>query len=157
FAADTVDTEGLLGSADGDGGNDFTIRDGEVLEQPLSHDDLYDRFVDSWRITDDESLFDYADGTDTEHYTDRSFPAGPMTAADLDDADRTRAEAVCRTAGIEDEGVLEACILDYGLTSEIGFVRSAAVAEVRSEEHTSELQSRFDLVCRLLLEKKTKK
>src|SRR5438067_718834 len=28
---------------------------------------------------------------------------------------------------------------------------------VRSEEHTSELQSRFDLVCRLLLEKKKKK
>src|SRR5207249_9991410 len=28
--------------------------------------------------------------------------------------------------------------------------------KVRSEEHTSELQSRFDLVCRLLLEKKKK-
>src|SRR5699024_12837810 len=28
--------------------------------------------------------------------------------------------------------------------------------DVRSEEHTSELQSRFDLVCRLLLEKKNK-
>src|SRR5699024_12690520 len=28
------------------------------------------------------------------------------------------------------------------------------VTERRSEEHTSELQSRFDLVCRLLLEKK---
>src|SRR2546421_8599045 len=28
---------------------------------------------------------------------------------------------------------------------------------VRSEEHTSELQSRSDLVCRLLLEKKKKK
>src|SRR5699024_12400877 len=27
-------------------------------------------------------------------------------------------------------------------------------ADFRSEEHTSELQSRFDLVCRLLLEKK---
>src|SRR5437868_11328605 len=27
----------------------------------------------------------------------------------------------------------------------------------RSEEHTSELQSRFDLVCRLLLEKKTRR
>src|SRR5699024_12288372 len=27
---------------------------------------------------------------------------------------------------------------------------------VRSEEHTSELQSRFDLVCRLLLDKKIK-
>src|SRR5207249_12026000 len=29
-----------------------------------------------------------------------------------------------------------------------------AGCSVRSEEHTSELQSRFDLVCRLLLEKK---
>src|SRR5699024_11244650 len=28
------------------------------------------------------------------------------------------------------------------------------VIKARSEEHTSELQSRFDLVCRLLLEKK---
>src|SRR2546422_6766978 len=32
-----------------------------------------------------------------------------------------------------------------------------AVAELRSEEHTSELQSRLHLVCRLLLEKKKKK
>src|SRR5438067_5531042 len=31
---------------------------------------------------------------------------------------------------------------------------SAFKQAVRSEEHTSELQSRFDLVCRLLLEKK---
>src|SRR5699024_11312813 len=31
-----------------------------------------------------------------------------------------------------------------------------ALAQERSEEHTSELQSRFDLVCRLLLEKKKK-
>src|SRR5437868_12173530 len=29
----------------------------------------------------------------------------------------------------------------------------ALIVEHRSEEHTSELQSRFDLVCRLLLEK----
>src|SRR5207249_11464886 len=29
-----------------------------------------------------------------------------------------------------------------------------SVVAARSEEHTSELQSRFDLVCRLLLEKK---
>src|SRR5438067_5908331 len=32
-----------------------------------------------------------------------------------------------------------------------------AAVRRRSEEHTSELQSRFDLVCRLLLEKKKKK
>src|SRR5699024_11226103 len=32
-----------------------------------------------------------------------------------------------------------------------------AVPAERSEEHTSELQSRFDIVCRLLLEKKKKR
>src|SRR5260370_23433416 len=35
--------------------------------------------------------------------------------------------------------------------------RSASAALARSEEHTSELQSHLNLVCRLLLEKKKKK
>src|SRR2546422_1928059 len=34
---------------------------------------------------------------------------------------------------------------------------AARLAPVRSEEHTSELQSRLHLVCRLLLEKKNRK
>src|SRR6266536_3856327 len=37
------------------------------------------------------------------------------------------------------------------------FVVALDRGEPRSEEHTSELQSRVDLVCRLLLEKKKKK
>src|SRR5207249_9305377 len=36
-------------------------------------------------------------------------------------------------------------------------LKTACERTKRSEEHTSELQSRFDLVCRLLLEKKNKK
>src|SRR2546426_2190020 len=36
------------------------------------------------------------------------------------------------------------------------FEDSFAIVEVRSEEHTSELQSPCNLVCRLLLEKKKK-
>src|SRR5207249_9669299 len=46
------------------------------------------------------------------------------------------------------------------ITSASGLVRrihGLSRSPVRSEEHTSELQSRFDLVCRLLLEKKKKK
>src|SRR5438067_7065214 len=39
------------------------------------------------------------------------------------------------------------------LSDEINDVR-IVIDQARSEEHTSELQSRFDLVCRLLLEKK---
>src|SRR5947207_12535012 len=36
----------------------------------------------------------------------------------------------------------------------IGFINATLGAFLRSEEHTSELQSHSDLVCRLLLEKK---
>src|SRR5438034_4043913 len=39
----------------------------------------------------------------------------------------------------------------------IGPIIATAIATTRSEEHTSELQSHSDLVCRLLLEKKKKK
>src|SRR5690349_24172692 len=42
-------------------------------------------------------------------------------------------------------------------TPEAGFPDEIAPRPERSEEHTSELQSRRDLVCRLLLEKKKKK
>src|SRR5438034_11060110 len=38
-----------------------------------------------------------------------------------------------------------------------GSAAAAATPDPRSEEHTSELQSHSDLVCRLLLEKKKKK
>src|SRR5207249_9442842 len=64
------------------------------------------------------------------------------------------------TAAVSATGNLNAVI-----TVQVGSQVSGQIKEifvdfnspVRSEEHTSELQSRFDLVCRLLLEKKKKK
>src|SRR5699024_12560341 len=54
-------------------------------------------------------------------------------------------------------------ILSKGRPKSLNFIRDRAnkrsgveSMSARSEEHTSELQSRFDLVCRLLLEKKNK-
>src|SRR5699024_11865029 len=47
--------------------------------------------------------------------------------------------------------------LQYKVNKMIGPNEAPNPAHARSEEHTSELQSRFDLVCRLLLEKKNKK
>src|SRR5699024_12505786 len=44
--------------------------------------------------------------------------------------------------------------IDASLVGEREARLGATVLGIRSEEHTSELQSRFDLVCRLLLEKK---
>src|SRR5699024_12064699 len=39
-------------------------------------------------------------------------------------------------------------------TIALGLIAIGVFLSVRSEEHTSELQSRFDVVCRVLLEKK---
>src|SRR3989449_5447756 len=48
-------------------------------------------------------------------------------------------------------------VLGYDLKQVTGSLETLIAAKVRSEEHTSELQSRLHLVCRLLLEKKKKK
>src|SRR5207249_2555299 len=65
------------------------------------------------------------------------------------------------TARREDDEIVRMCaergiafVPFFAVASGTG--EDTRVAEVRSEEHTSELQSRFDLVCRLLLEKKKK-
>src|SRR6266516_7321758 len=71
---------------------------------------------------------------------------------------------IVATAGHHDEATLHArrhaadvALLDMRMPDSLATAH--AVAEVapgvkRSEEHTSELQSPYDLVCRLLLEKK---
>src|SRR5699024_12876056 len=57
------------------------------------------------------------------------------------------------------DGLLGQVVVDdQGVFATIAEVFAHGAAGVgRSEEHTSELQSRFDLVCRLLLEKKKKR
>ena len=55
---------------------------------------------------------------------------------------------------------LETCNCDSGCNCNFGGFPDHGSCEAlvgRSEEHTSELQSRTNLVCRLLLEKKKKK
>src|SRR5690349_23742320 len=61
--------------------------------------------------------------------------------------DRRRFDAIARKLGIRQPENGTATSLDEAVKA----------ADRRSEEHTSELQSRRDLVCRLLLEKKKKK
>src|SRR5207249_12312814 len=55
-----------------------------------------------------------------------------------------------RAGGVSSDGVRTIHL--ESLMAHVVFLRAGN----RSEEHTSELQSRFDLVCRLLLEKKNK-
>src|SRR2546426_9021193 len=51
---------------------------------------------------------------------------------------------------------LRSVLASIDLAQELGFRPVKANAVIRSEEHTSELQSPCNLVCRLLLEKKNK-
>src|SRR5699024_11233265 len=57
--------------------------------------------------------------------------------------------------GDVDGGPHQVIAPDESMTTK--FTISQRAATLRSEEHTSELQSRFDIVCRLLLEKKKNK
>src|SRR5699024_11510636 len=52
--------------------------------------------------------------------------------------------------------LLYPAIANIAVWTGVGFNMIIIYTSLRSEEHTSELQSRFDLVCRLLLEKKKK-
>src|SRR5207249_9524124 len=57
-----------------------------------------------------------------------------------------------RTFGKWPRTIMHSCLYVQLAPKPPGFM--SAAPNGRSEEHTSELQSRFDLVCRLLLEKK---
>src|SRR3712207_9265750 len=73
---------------------------------------------------------------------------------------RARVRPSCRFASavtFDDRGRLGDGRLEFRvrwLGNDVLAPRTARIARVRSEEHTSELQSRQYLVCRLLLEKK---
>src|SRR5215469_18093550 len=84
----------------------------------------------------------------------------------------TRRRAAVAPAGIRERQRLRASTLAWltpasallvglflvpiGYAIYLGFTNLELLGPTRSEEHTSELQSRRDLVCRLLLEKKKK-
>src|SRR2546425_4573186 len=69
--------------------------------------------------------------------------------------DRAAFGAVQELGFVPGEQLVQAGSVEVVACAEVGFV--GALGELRSEEHTSELQSLAYLVCRLLLEKKKKK
>src|SRR5699024_11744332 len=92
-------------------------------------------------------------------YDERSITIEGRDA--LRDADRVFAECyTSKLAGATIEDLESAHDIEIEIRDRAGVeqhpepILDAAETSRRSEEHTSELQSRFDLVCRLLLEKK---
>src|SRR5437867_8853106 len=97
-------------------------------------------------------------------YTRKSTEYNLELAFNSLDAQREACEAYIKSQAHEgwrliptryDDGAFSGASLERpALQQLLADVRSG---EIRSEEHTSELQSPYDLVCRLLLEKKNKK
>src|SRR5256885_10840611 len=91
-------------------------------------------------------FFFFNDTATTEIYTLSLHDALPISAT----------TAIKTTAATTPRGPAARCGCAAGGGMTVGVVPPLGVAK-RSEEHTSELQSPCNLVCRLLLEKKKKK
>src|SRR2546427_12438622 len=87
-------------------------------------------------------LFFFNDTATTEIYTLSLHDALPISLIHL--IDNQLADIITNSWGV------------FGDLKNFGHVQADERAFLRSEEHTSELQSQSNLVCRLLLEKKKK-
>ncbi|MCH8531775.1 MAG: Ig-like domain-containing protein [Saccharospirillum sp.] len=125
------DTRGLLGRVSDNPMDDFTPRSSDAAIDPDNLDALYDDFIDSWRITDATSLFDYAPGENTASFTDPAFPEFRRTIDDLATEERAFAEAVCEAAGVTNPSVeFNNCVFDVGFTGEPDFAATARSAQL---------------------------
>lgn len=147
---------GIFGNYDGDTSNDLRRRDETAL--PAKHarqdrrasDPLYADFADSWRVTEDEALFDYPPGLSTADYTDRSFPREAVNLQAYGPERHEAARTACREVGVKDAARLEDCLYDLLVTRDRRFALSAAVLE-REPLKWSQMGyfSRLDMCLRL--------
>jgi len=119
---------GLLGNFDAVAAGDLVTRAGAALEANPSLEDFYGKYVESWRINQQNSLFTYAAGETTETKTDRAFPHTGATSAALTAAQRAAAAAACAAAGVQDPHWLDSCLLDVGRTGDSSFAAGLATA-----------------------------
>jgi Ca2+-binding RTX toxin-like protein len=64
---------GLLGNNNGEASDDLSLSDGTVLTPPIDFQQLYTDFVDLQLISENTSLFDYAEGESTETFRETNF------------------------------------------------------------------------------------
>lgn len=125
---------GILGNANGNPDDDFRSPDGATFGSAPSQEVIEGAFADSWRITNETSLFTYGPGESTETFTNVTYPAphpeltSEQLAADRE-ARKPRAETICRLV-VTDPGLREACISDFIVTGNLAILRGARTAEL---------------------------
>jgi hypothetical protein len=129
----TVGTQGIMGIVP-QGSWLPALSNGQALgSKPNAVHDryvaLYKTFADSWRVTDNTSLFDYVPGTSTKTFTNSNWPSetpGNCTVAGATAAVQHVSQAVAakQCSGIVDENLRANCIFDVMATGHTGFARS---------------------------------
>ena len=110
---DTV--RGIFGTYNDNPDDDLLKSDGTVLTSPISPEQLYGEYADSWRVGQTESLFDYQPGEDTNKFTISNYPRKKVKLSDLDPADIQKAEELIGDR-ITDPTIRETAIIDLVLT-----------------------------------------
>lgn len=132
---------GLLGNANDDRSDDLTTQTGVQIPTSPTRTELYEQFGHSWRITQSESLFNYASGENTETFTNRALPTTIVNTRSLTAEQRQQAEQVCRDAGVTDPILLENCVLDVALTGDKSFATATADVEPPAQSAVSIVQN----------------
>jgi hypothetical protein len=112
--ATSPNVAGIFGNFNNNPADDIQTREGVVLPQPVSFNDMYRKFADSWRIHGAESTFDYAQGMSTQSFTDLAFPGKPLSKADINPAELAKALDACKAAGVGAEH-LDDCAMDAAI------------------------------------------
>jgi hypothetical protein len=116
--------KGLMGNYDGNEINDLALSNGKVVENTFEN--LYPTFADSWRITQNNSLFEYEIGKSTSNYTIKNYPSNEIELT-LDQI--SIATNTCKTAGVNIQPFLNECIYDVAITGNNIFTKSTLVAQ----------------------------
>ena len=101
-------------------------------ENVSNFDVLYHQFAQSWRISQQNSLFYYAKGQSTATFTDLAFPSKAFTVASLTPKTVAAAEKVCKAEGITNSYLLSDCVYDLGLTGGRDVCLAGAEARVQA-------------------------
>lgn len=154
FVSDSQSNQiiGLLGNANGNPKDDLRFRNGKKLSTKSSYGNLKNLvnrvspvrlplnsamnsylkklnkdFGDSWRISQEESLFDYAPNQTTSTFSNPNFPSEYLTLGRLSTSELQSAQATCRQQNVEPD-LMEGCIFDVAYSGNKDFARSAAKA-----------------------------
>jgi hypothetical protein len=128
--------QGLLGNFNDIAGDDLALRDGTPMALPVSFMQLYHapiNYAGSWRITQAESLFDYAQGETTATFTNLNYPTAPIYTSTLAPAAKAAAQQACMAAGVTDPILLDNCILDVGVSGEPAVANGAANVQAETQ------------------------